>query len=327
MTISSSELKWFKSLTVGDTSANGGKMSANESVSNVKNNVFPDVSEAERTAGKTRYRKLFAKVANDDDDTLFSGKIHATEHTPGNDYMVLFAGTQVDTQNDITGSERQYGGGGLTTNVSAGATAFDVTVEDTSLILFINGDTIWIGDGVTEEYHENVTISKTDTTVTITLDTGDQLANDYTVAGNAVGASVYESGDIKGSYDNWVETSGFGTYDEATTPPEIDNLGSIEETWTVTRTSATAFDCAGAAVGAVGSGNISGDFSPNNPDWAKPYFILRAASWGGTWTSGDTIVFKTHPAAQPMWFKEVVPAGSSAYSNNTFKTRIAGEAA
>jgi len=327
MAISSSELKWFKSLTVGDTSANGGKMSANESVSNIKNNVFPDVTEAERTAGKTRYRKLFAKVANDDDDTLFSGKIHATEHTPSNDYIVMFAATQVDTQADITGSERLYGGGGLTSDVSAGATAFDVTVEDTSLILFITADTVWIGDGTNEEYFENVTISKTGTTVTITLDTGDQLANSYTVAGGAVGASVYEPGDILGSYDNWAETSSAGTYDESANPPEIDNIGSIEETWTLTFTSATAFDCSGAAAGAVGSGNISGDFSPNNTDWTKPYFILRAAGWGGTWASGDTIVFQTHPAAQAMWFKEVVPAGSSAYSNNTFKTRIAGEAA
>ena len=62
MTISSSELKRYKPATITDTPANGGKMSAVESVSALKNNVFPDVSEDERTTGVTRYRNYLQRL-------------------------------------------------------------------------------------------------------------------------------------------------------------------------------------------------------------------------------------------------------------------------
>jgi LysM repeat protein len=327
MTILSSELKRFKSATITDTSANGGKMSATESVSAVKNNLFPDVSEAERVAGKTRHRKQFAKVANDADETLFNGRLHLTQHTPGQDYITFFPGTQINTQGDITGSERQYGAGALKTNVAAGATSFVVTIENSVLTLFVNGDMVWIGDGVNSEYHDNVTISKTGADVTITLDTGDQLANAYTVAAGTVGASVYQAGDVKGSVDGWSETSAAGTYDETGNPVEIDNIGSIEDTFTITFSDASNFSCSGAGVGSVGTGNISTDFAPNNPNFSKPFFTLRAAGWGGTWANGDTVVFSTHPAALPIWFKQIVPAGCASYSSNNFKTLFGGESA
>ena len=327
MAITATELKRYKSATITDTTANGGKMSAVESVTGVKNNLFPDVSEAERTAGVTRYRKMFCKVANDDDDTLSNGKIHLTQHSPGEDYVIIFEGTQIDTENDITGSERQYGAGALASDVSAGATTFDVTIENTGLTIFVTGDMIYITDGTNSEYHDNVTISKSGVTVTITLDTGGQLANAYTTANNSVGASVCETGDVEGSIASWTETSSAGTYDESANPVEIDNIGSVEDNWTLTFSSSSDFSVTGAGEGAVGSGNITTDFSPSNSDFTKPFFILRSAGWGGTWASGDTITFTTHPASKAIWCKQIVPAGSASYANDNFKTLFGGESA
>ena len=325
MAISDAELKRYKATTITDTTANGGKMSAVESVSGVKNNIFPDVSEAERTAGVTRYRKMFGKVANDADLTLSSPKLHFTQVTPADDYVVLFAATQTDTQNDITGSERLYGAGTLKTNVSAGGTSFVVTLE-ADVIVFVNADMVWIGDGVNSEYHDNVTISKSSLDITITLDSGDQLANDYTTTAT-IGASVYEPSDVEGSIASWSETSGSGTFDESGHPVVVDNIGGIEESWTLTFTSSTAFGVSGATVGSVGTGTISGDFEPSNSDFTKPYFKLPSAGWGGTWANAETLTFTTHPASAPYWMKEVVSAGAASYADNDFYVLFGGASA
>ncbi|MBF0171737.1 MAG: hypothetical protein HQK87_11755, partial [Nitrospinae bacterium] len=72
MPIQSSELRFYKSATVSDASSNGGRMSANEIPDGVKNNVWPDVPQGERLAGSTKFRKVFFKVANDDDIRLIN---------------------------------------------------------------------------------------------------------------------------------------------------------------------------------------------------------------------------------------------------------------
>ncbi len=327
MTILAAELKWLKSSVISNTSANGNKMGIVEITDAVKNNLFPDTTQAERVAGVTRYRKAFAKVANDADETLFNSRIHVKNITVGQDHVVLFAGTQTDVQGDITGSERQYGSGALAGDVNAGDTSFVLTIEDTVLVIFVNADKVWIGDGTNEEYHENVTIGKVGTAVTVTLAGGDQLQNSYTTAAGTMGSSVYEPGDIEGSFDSWVETSTAGTYDEAGSPVEPDNLGAIEDTITLTFTSTTSYTAVATGAGSLGSGNISSDFAPVNADYSKPYFVLRAAGWGGTWAIGETVVFDLHPASEPIWYKQIVPAGSAAQSSNGYTMRVGGESA
>ena len=48
MSIIASELKLYSSAVANDTTANGGVMSIAEIVGGVKNNVWPDVPQAER---------------------------------------------------------------------------------------------------------------------------------------------------------------------------------------------------------------------------------------------------------------------------------------
>jgi hypothetical protein len=93
----------------------------------------------------------------------------------------------------------------------------------------------------------------------------------------------------------------------------------------LTFTSATAFNIAGDTVGAVGSGNTSSGAAPNNPAFNKPYFTLNAALFGGSYVAGNMLTFSTHPAAVPLWVRQVVPDGAVAMSNNTFSIYIDGE--
>jgi len=344
MTIIDSELLMLKSEIVSDVAANGGRMDNNASVtSGVLNNVFPSVFRSERIAGSTKYRKTFLKVANDDDDTLFNPQIWLDRRTPGDDWVVLFAGTQVDTQADIGGGEDCYGCAILKTNVAASAGSIIVTVEDSTLAtgaadeIFRDGDTIRIsnkdtpdsGTG-TEEIHVidgAPSVSGNDVTISLT----GTLSNAYNTDDNLYGTrvmSVLEPSDIEGSVTGVSETTaGDGTYNNSSYPILIDNIGSIEQTVTITFDSATTFTAASNVAGvSLTGGNTTTDYTPSNDDVSKPYFSLELDGWTGTWASGDTLVFTTHPASTGIWQKRVVPANADSISGNRAVVVFAGEA-
>ena len=266
MTILTSELKTRRPATVSDTAANGGRMSRHEIVSGVKNGIFPDVPLGEREAGVTRFRKVFGQVANDDDTTLANAVFHMTGSSNSEDWYSFLAGTQRDTQGDLTGSERAYSAAQVAVDAEAGATSFDLALEDAAqAACFADGDTVWIGDGTNAEYHADVTVSLVGLTLTVTLASGDMLTNNYE-AGDAHGAAVCQLGDVACAVSAWLETSLAGMFNEAGHPVECDNLGTVEQDWTVTFTSATEFTISGDVVGDVGSGSISADAAPVNPN-------------------------------------------------------------
>lgn len=343
MTIVASELITLKSAVVSDVAGNGGRMDNNAViVSGVVNNVWESVFKAERLAGSTKYRKTFFKVANDDDDTFFNPQVWFDIITPGDDWMTFFAGTQTDIQSGITGSEDHFGCGSLKTNVSAGAGSIVVTVENAKLApggadeIFRDGDTIRItnmdtpssGTG-TEEIHVingTPTVSGTDVTITLT----GTLANAYNTDDNSYGTrimSVYEPSDIIGSFSDFVDTTaGSGAYDDSTYPVLLDSIGTIEQTVTLTFTDANNFTAASNVSGVTLSGGSKGtDYSPSNPDLSKPYFTLESAGFSGTWASGDTIVFKTHPASIAIWQKREIPAGASSLTGDKVSVVLTGE--
>jgi hypothetical protein len=332
MTILAAELQFFLPATVTDTTANGGRISAAAITSGAVANVFPHVFSAERTAGSTKRRKLFLKVSNDADETLFAPWVCLDGPTAAQDYVYFHVGTQRDTAADITGSERKYGAAPLKTTVTAGGSTITVTVENVALTgIYQNGDTVRITDKATPSSgtgnEELVTIngapSVSGSDVTMTLSTA--LVNGY-AAGSKV-ASVYRPGtDLACTISNWAET-GAGTYNETTYPVIRDNIGTIEQTWTLTFTDATHFTVVGDTVGSVGSGQVSTNFSPNNPSFTKPYFTLEAAGFGGTWATNNTIVWQTHPAALPIWETRVVPAGAASLAANSATLIFGGETA
>jgi hypothetical protein len=341
MAISANEIKLLKPSTINDTTSNGGVMGTLPIADGVKNNVWPDVPQSERVAGSVKYRKTFIKVANDDDITLVDPKIFIETKTPGDDTIVLMAGTQTDAQADATGYSRFYGAGDLDADVTAEATTIDVNVESGNSAagdnIFQDGDLVRISDKLNVDDADNNVeflrladpggVSWNGDKATLTFDTGVYLANDYIAASTRV-ASVLETDDIVASFDTWAESSASGTFDESSFSPTLDHISSIEENWTITFTDATNFSCVGSILGTVGSGSIGGgDFAPNNTDFSKPYFTLLDAGWAGTWASGDTLSFTSHPAATAVWQKRTVPAGANSLSGDKVIVAVSGESA
>lgn len=325
------ELKLYRSAIVSDGSTNGGRMGNTEVVSAAAANLFPVTSESERQAGTLKYRKAFLKVANDNDETLANPKIFLDRFTPGADIITFFPGSQIDTQATITGSENQYGAGKLDASVLAGVSQITVLVEAAATVIFRNGERIRISDktavdavGGNEEF---LTITGTPSFVgnvaTINLTTA--LQNGYAAADTYV-SSLYEPVDIEPTISDFLVTSaGSGDYDPGFLSG--DSIGGIEQTWTATFTSGTAFNVSGDTVGAVAAGSVGAGSSPANPAFTKPYYVLAAGGFSGVWASGDTIVFKTHPAAAPIWAKRVVPAASAVAPSNNAVLALKGETA
>lgn len=341
MAIQASEIKWYKSSVVNDTGGNGGTLSSIEIADAVKNNVWPDVPQAERASGSVKYRKTFIKVANDADLTLISPRIFVETRTPGDDSVVLMVGTQTDSQLQASGYSRFYGAADLDANVNAGDTSLTVHVEEGNGVggheIFHNGDLIRISDkgnvDAVEGNTEFLRLASSAAVVwngdqaTLTLESGSSLANAYAATSGKV-ASVIEAADIKAGFSDWSESSVAGSYAETESPLLGDNIGTVEENWTLTFTSASNYVCNGDRLGLVGSGSIGGGpFSPINPDFNKPYFTLQDGSppWSGSWSVADTIIFSTHPAAVAVWEKRTVPAGADSYSGNKVVVAITGE--
>lgn len=341
MAIQANEIKWYKSSVINDTSGNGSTMSVNEIVDGVKNNVWPDVPQAERVSGSIKYRKTFIKVANDNDLTLITPRIFIETHTPGDDSVVLMPGTQTDTQLQASGYTRFYGAADLDVDASVDDTTLVVNVENGNALgeqeIFKDGDLIRVSDKTSVDavggaieflrLASSSAVAWNGNQATLTLETGVSLENAYLAADTKV-ASVIEESDIEASVTNWSESSVAGTYDEVASPLLMDHIGTIEQNWTLTFTSATDFSCSGDTLGIVGSGSIGGGtFAPNNPDFSKPYFTLEDGSppWGGTWAAADTIIFSSHPASVAIWEKRTVPAGADSFSGNKVIVAITGE--
>jgi len=323
MPIQTAELQLVRSETITDAAANGGRMGAALVTPNLKNNVFPDVSQAERQIGLTRRRKLFVKAASADNLALLNARVHISAPTNGADRVTLAAGTQRDRQSDLA-NPREYGAARLKSDVAAGASSFIFLLEDLGQAIFQSGDTIWLGDASNREYHSNVTVAPNGLEVTVTLAAGEQLANAYAAA-ETYAASVLALGDLAPAADSLAIESTEGAYDLAQIA--LDSIGALEDDWTLTFQDSDTYTVAGAFTGALGSGSVLADYAPLNPTHGRPYFSLRAAGFSGGWTAGDTIRFSTHPAAAGIWLKHLVPTGCPACSADIFKILITGESA
>ncbi len=338
MVIQASELKWYKSAVVNDTPNNGGVMSSNEIADGVKNNVWPDASPDERAAGSVKYRKTFIKVANEDNLTLITPKIFIETPTHGDDSVVLVAGTQTDTQSEAVGYTQFFGSGYLLRDVAAGDATLDVIVEDgngqTDHEIFWDGVLVRIsdqagGDGNSEfvRLADSNAVSWNGNQATLTFETGVSLTHAYLASDTKV-ASVIESDDIVAAMSGWSEASYAGTYDVVISPPILDNIGTIEQTWTLTWLDASGYVCVGDTVGYVGNGVSDGcDFAPNNPDFNRPYFTLRNGThvWCGNWGAGDVVIFRTCPAAIGIWEKRTIPPGAGSRYGNALVVVVVGD--
>lgn len=335
MSISSNEIIVRRSANVSATAANGGRMIASNTalISGVKNNIWPDVNESERTNGSTLYRKVFMHIANDDDLTLVQARAFIETPTPGDDSVTMFPGTFTDTQANITGTERKYGCGYLNANAAIGANTIQVLTEGASLGIFVVGDKIRISDkasvsaAVGNEQVLTIAAGGISYAGNIATLTTVETLNFGFAASNTRVASMLQAGDVKGTVASFTKTSASGTTDTVGAPITVDSISGIEQNWTITFTSGTAFSCSGDTVGAVGSGNVSSSFQPTNSNFAKPYFVIPAAFWGGSFLAGDTVTFTTHPCAIPLWLRRDIPVGANSLTGNSVFFGLDGESA
>ena len=292
----STDLKVYKA------KANGRMDGSQLVTSGVLQNVFPHVTSAQRTAGHFDYFKTFWKVADDSDGTLIDPYVHLDAPTKSlTDYVTMFVMGQRDVVADITGydtgadSERKYGSAYLKENITAGAQTIVVEVKNAALsdgddVIFIDGDKIKLTDKATADAvsgNEEVltingapVVSSDGLEVTITVD--ELIANNYTAASTPTQASPRVSSlyvpttDTACSVTDGTVTSAAGTFDDTTYPIILDNIGTVDEDWTLTFTDATHFTLSGDSLGAaVATGIISSDFAPNNSTFTKPYLPLK----------------------------------------------------
>lgn len=334
MSITQAQLVFYKPEEVSEDTTNGGRMTSDDLVSNISNNVWGNVSTSDRDAGGTWYRKLFCKADSPENLTLHNANVFIENFTPADDMIYLFPATQEDTQNDITGIERLYGCGWLDAAANAGTTALSVAVEDGTVLIFFDGDKIRVADKTDPSQvagnSEVVTISGVPSVagniVTITLATS--LLHTYASGIGSRVQSLYEHGDLAAAPSLFTVTSTSGTYDEIVYPPEMDNRGTPFQRWTLTFLTATTFSCVGDTLGDIGqNGSRSSEYAPVNPDFSTPYFTLNVLGWGGTFIAGDTITFTTDPAAVAVWEKRVVPPASDSLSGNKVVLGFVGESA
>ncbi len=139
--------------------------------------------------------------------------------------------------------------------------------------------------------------------------------------------SVIKPADVKCLVDNWVE-SGAGAYDEGNYPVVCSNIGTIEQEWTIDFSDGTTFTVTGNTVGVLDSGTVGSDYSYENPDFpGSDYFTLESGGWDGNQDATSGLVFKTHPAASPVWEEREIPAGAVSVSTNKTVLAISGETA
>jgi len=329
MAIESTDLVLYKSVTVNDTVSNGGRQSYTAVVSNVAVNLFPIVTQAQRTAGITRYRKVFSKLDDDGNEVLYNHKIFVKKQTPADDYIQIKVGTNIDTQAEADDYTGWLGCGRLNTLVSADATSIEVLFEGESGIS--TGDTGWLSDSTNEEFVTVTNVSWVASTATITLSAG----LTYGYAAYSALDPVYFAGyidlsDTTSSPDTFVVAVGSGTFDDSKI--NTYNQGTIEDDWTIEIESGdSTYKCTGTFSGEIATGQAkASEFKPSNPNVSGAqgyYFRIQAGAFGGTWAEGNQLTFSTHHASKGVWIKEIVPALTASYSNNNPELRISGESA
>ncbi len=338
MALANNDIILRRSVLNSDTvpAQNGGRMAYTQAVSGVKNNVFPDTTNAQRLSGFTVWRKVFMHINSNTTTALNNLKVFLSRPTVSDDYWLLQPATATGTEATDKNEALLYGVGNLASNVSAGATSITVTCEhadyDTlepfrvGMLVRISNIPVEGGAG-TEEFVPLSGVSITGAAATLTF-TGYPLANAY-LAADTIVSGVLEVAAVAGAFNTPVVTSAAGTLAHGTAGNiTVPSKGAISESWTLTFSNATTFSVSGAVTGALsGTGTVGADYSANNASTSTPYFSILSAAWGGTFAAGNTVTFNTTSAAVPLLIRRRIPAGAASQAGNSGLIAWAGESA
>lgn len=141
----------------------------------------------------------------------------------------------------------------------------------------------------------------------------------------AIVTTVFDQQTWTGEWsDTVIGSQANAQYDDINNPIEVINESAVTERWRIQFTSSTAFQIIGENLGVIGTGSTGEDLAPINPVIEEPYFVIRAAGWGGGWSAGNQLRFNTIGANGPTWIARTILAGA-ALDGDSFDLEARGD--
>jgi len=322
---SSSELLFFKTTFSNVAAENGGPIIDTQCTPGGINNVFDHVLSDDRTSGLTTLRKIGLKIHQDGNGYLSTARM-GIEPTLGDDVVRMMAATASQYEDDLTGGETYYAGGVLVNAVTAGDQSLVIDVKELDCVDDIaDGEKIYLTDKYTpvsagngEYLTVNGTPSKSGTQLTIATD--EEIANSYAAYSDGTGGKVcgvLEHGTVQAASSSIVQSRA-GGFDFTSYPILLNNMGAINDSFTITLQDNSTFTCVSDRLGTLAAGSKSANYAPLHPEWNKPLFTLSMAGWDGATTHqlNDTITFDIVDAVAYVWEERIIPPLCSPLSGN-----------
>jgi len=334
-------IRYYRANVNNDTASNGGKVDYSKRiVDSGIDNVLPSILEDERDNGVDRYRKIFGHYIVIDEtgtrNTLAFVKIQPNLSITDRVYMA--EGTTTDTQGDIDSGYTFHGSGVLAEAVTANVSE-DLFVYTREEYGFNDNDYIFIcelsGDNITTSKYEVLRAASASYS---------EVSGGYSLGGltNGAGGDVFRQsfltpsatmvcscvylGDIIAeSYD--LVNPPASAYKGISELPAVNNLGAIDDEWTVTFLNDDGvFELTRAGdVEYSTTGSKDSNFSPVNYYNGQPFFTILSTDWYGTLLEGDSLSFKTKSASFPLWMFHRVASGSDSVYGVSTVISVIGE--
>lgn len=310
------DVKFYRSKAITDSAENGGHIDLNaEIISGVKFNLFPRVSSFERTNGAVRYRKAYMANRSTGNVPLFDVAIALTVPSKGGDRFYIKPATSHAQTAEQLDENGWTGGGRLNAPITAGDSSLQILFEHNDFEI-AEGSLVLVKNEAGKMFTSSVVGNASWSGNVATVALGSQAPENFATTDTCAGICV-KLGDIGAAYENVEVTSSAGVFDSLSLL--VNNLGTVEDDWTITFVSPSAFNVSGAVTGNLPAGSISSYYQAMNPSAGDFYFSISFMPWGGSWQVGDTLTFSTRAASKGFWLKEVIPAGTEREADNSIR--------
>ncbi|MCH7294080.1 hypothetical protein [Acinetobacter higginsii] len=201
MPVETNNLVLYKSERLTDTPDGGGKYSGQVVIDGESNNLFPDVSELDRTMGRVSLRKIFAGINNNDTESLMGSTVFISKNPidPSVSSLLFSTDNHTDVRTNAANRIENY----LAKGGQIAGTPLDTLWQGMKIIqvaMFKSetessvGDTIVLvaNEGKSNQYEQYVRITKVETRIgkliinnaeveykIATYSINDPLANDF----------------------------------------------------------------------------------------------------------------------------------------------------
>ena len=176
MAIETKDLVIYKSERLTDTDDGGGKYSGQIIEDGQSNNLFPDVSELDRTMGRVSLRKIYPAVITNDTDSLMGATVFISENPADPNVSALLFSTKswTDERNAAKNRIENYlakgaqAVGSLLDTAYQGMKAIQVAMDKAETEASAGTTLVLVSDeGKLAEYQQYVRITKVDTRIAI----------------------------------------------------------------------------------------------------------------------------------------------------------------